>query len=155
MTMTKIAKLDKTALKNLRDPLEADLAAIGEKYGLKLTLGSGTYGDGAEASFKLILKVDDPSVQEAAARAQWDRNCRWIGHKFDAPEGTTGLRPEDFGTEFEVKGTRYRTVDLALKRTKYPVVVEVLTGPKKGGRTCFMDLVVPIVRAATDAKAAA
>lgn len=98
--MTKITNLDKTALQALRAPIEAELAALGERLGLKFEVGSGSYDPaGAEASFKLKLTVDDPAKREASARARWNATSRYIGIDFDRPE-ETGLRPEDFGTEF-------------------------------------------------------
>ena len=155
--MTKITKLDKVALQNLRAPIEAELAALAERLGLTLTLGSGTYGDGAEASFKLILKVDDPAVKEAAARAEWDRNCRYVGIDFAKPD-ETGLRSEDFGTEFTYAGTVYRTSGIAVKgkgSQKFPILVEAISGKVAAGKTMMLPATaVPTIRAATDAKAA-
>lgn len=156
--MTKITTLDRTALKNLRDPIEAELKALGERLGLSLTLGNGSFGDGAEASFKLILKVDDPAVKEAAARKEWDRNCRYIGIDYAKPD-ETGLRPEDFGTEFPYGGGTYRTTGIALKgrgSQKFPILAEIVTaGPRaKGqpGQTMMLpETAVPAIRAATDA----
>jgi len=160
--MTKITNLDRTALKNLRDPIEAELKALGERLGLSLTLGNGSFGDGAEASFKLILRVDDPATKEAAARAAWDRNCRYVGIDFNKPD-ETGLRPEDFGTEFPYGGGTYRTTGIALKgrgSQKFPILAEIVkAGPRaKGqpGQTMMLpETAVPMIRAATDAKVAA
>lgn len=160
--MTKITTLDRTALKNLREPIEAELKALGERLGLSLTLGNGSFGDGAEASFKLILKVDDPATKEAAARAAWDRNCRYVGIDYAKPD-ETGLRPEDFGTEFPYGGGTYRTTGIALKgrgSQKFPILAEIVkAGPRaKGqpGQTMMLpETAVPMIRAATDAKASA
>lgn len=152
----KIATLDRTALKNLRDPIEAELKALGERLGLSLTLGSGTYGDGAEASFKLILKVDDPAIKAAAAKAIWNRNCQMIGYDFSTGEG--GLRPEDFGAEFLYGGAKFRATGIAIKgkgSQKFPIIVEVLDGgPKRYevGKTLMLpESAAKIIRAATDA----
>ena len=159
--MTKITKLDKTALKNLREPIEAELKALGERLGLNFALGNGTFGDGAEASFKLIIKVDDPATMEAAARAEWNRNCRYIGIDFDTPDDT-GLRPEDFGTEFKYGRSIYRTSGIATKgrnSQKYPILVTVVSdadGKRAPGATVMLpEIAVPMIRAATDAKTSA
>lgn len=160
--MTKIKTLDRTALKNLRDPIEAELKALGERLGLTLTLGNGTFGDGAEASYKLIIRVDDPAIKEAAARAEWDRNCRYIGIDYAKPD-ESGLRPADFGTEFNYGGSVYRTKGIALKgrgSQKFPILAEIVTpGPRAkaaAGQTMMLpDTAVPLIRAATDAKVAA
>lgn len=160
--MTKITNLDRTALKNLREPIEAELKALGERLGLTLTLGNGTFGDGAEASYKLIMRVDDPATKEAAARAEWDRNCRYIGIDYAKPD-ESGLRPEDFGTEFNYGGSTYRATGIALKgrgSQKFPILAEVVTpGPRskgEAGKTMMLPpTAVPMIRTATDAKAAA
>lgn len=163
--MTKIAKLDKIALNALRAPIEAELIALGERLGLSLKLGNGSYGDGAEASFKLILKVDDPAVKAAAAKAEWDRNCRFIGIDYADVENT-GLRPEDFGTEFNYAASTYRTIGIATKgknSQKFPILVETVKvggllpsgGSAVGQIKMLPESAVKIIRAATDAKVAA
>lgn len=160
--MTKITKLDRDALQNLREPIEAELKTLGERLGITLQLGNGTYSpDGAEASYKLVMKVDDPAVKLAAAKAEWDRNCTYIGIDFARPN-ETGLRPEDFGTEFEYGGATFRTTGIALKgknSQKFPILVVIVkAGPRGGGPGEVRMLppqAVPIIRAATDAKAKA
>jgi hypothetical protein len=147
----KITKLDKVALKAIREPIEAELKALGERLGLELRIGSGSYSPhGDEASFKLEIKVDDPALKEAAARAQWDANCHYVGVDYAKPD-ETGLRPEDFGTEFQHRGNKCRTVGLALNRSKYPVKIEMLDGPDKGKVLLLTEQSVPVIRRATDA----
>lgn len=157
----KIEKLDKIALTNLREPIEAELKALGERLGLSFALGTGTYGDGAEASFKLVLKVDNPEVKRAAAQAEWNRNCRYIGLDYGKPE-ETGLRPEDFGTEFPYAGGTYRTTGIATKgkgSQKFPILAAIVTAGTRGGAAgeirMLPDTAVAAIRAATDAKAKA
>lgn len=156
----KITKLDKPALQNLRAPIEEELKALGERLGLTLRLGNGSFGDGAEASFKLVLRVDDPETKVAAAKADWDRNCRYIGVDWNRPE-ETGLRPEDFGTEFTASGAIFRTTGLNHGRgkAKFPIIVEVVSDPtnrfKAGAILTYGEQAVPLIRAATDDKALA
>jgi hypothetical protein len=146
----KIAKLDKTALRNLRDPINAELVALGERLGLKFEIGSGSYEPaGSEASFKLKITVDDPALREAAARERWNANCRYIGMDFDRPD-ETGLRPEDFGTEFESRGVRYRTTGINPGRSKFCIAVVVVSGKDAGKAVAFDDRAVPLIRRATD-----
>jgi hypothetical protein len=156
--MTKITKLDRTALKNLREPIEAELKALGERLGITFNLGNGTYSEGAEASYKLIMRVDDPAAQAAAKKAEWDRNCGYIGIDYSQPGGTTGLRPEDFGTEFQYGGATMRTTGIALKgrgSQKFPILVEIITPGPRGGSAgeirMLPDTAVPAIRAGTDA----
>ncbi len=158
----KITKLDKIALTNLREPIEAELKALGERLGLSLTLGNGKFGDGAEAQFQLVLKVDDPEVKRAAALAEWNRNCRYIGIDYAKPE-ESGLRAEDFGTEFPYGGGTYRTTGIATKgrgSQKFPILCEIVTpSPRNGGKPgevrMLPETAVPAIRTATDAKAKA
>lgn len=157
----KIAKLDKIALTNLRDPIEAELKALAERLGLTMTLGNGKYGDGAEATFQLVLKVDDPEIKRAAALAEWNRNCRFIGIDYASPE-TSGLRAEDFGTEFAYGDATYRTTGIATKgrgSQKYPILVEIVKAGARGGAVgeirMLPETAVGKIRAATDAKAKA
>lgn len=153
----KITTLDRTALQNLREPIEAELVALGERLGISLKLANGTFGDGAEASFKLVLRVEDPATKQAAAKAAWDRNCAYVGVDWNRPD-ETGLRPEDFGTEFTyglgARGQRCRTTGIALKgkgSQKFPILVEYLDGPNAGKTMMLPEAAVPMIRAATDA----
>jgi hypothetical protein len=153
--MTKITKLDRTSLQALRSPIETVLLALGNELGLSLKLGNGSFGDGAEASFKLILKVDDPAVKSAAEKANWDRNCRYIGVDYNDFENS-GLRPEDFGTEFSYSAQTYRTTGIAVKgknSSKFPILCEIVSGKDAGSIRMLPERAVPIIRAATDAAA--
>jgi hypothetical protein len=149
----KITNLDKKSLVALRDPIEQALAELGQQLGLKFKVGSGSYG-GATGHFKLEIAVDDPAVQEEKKRAQFNANCRHIGIDFNDPENS-GLRPEDFGAEFQSGGVRYKVVGLALSRSKCPIECLALSGPKEGKVLLFQDGLVRLIRAATDAKAKA
>lgn len=156
--MNKITTLDKVALTALRPLIDAHLAELGAKIGIDLKLGSGTFGDGAEASFKLILKVDDPEVKAKAAAAEWSRHCRYIGLNYNDVENS-GLRPEDLGTEFSYAGGVYRTTGIATKgkgSQKFPILCEIVTAGRSGkaGEIRMLpEAAVPLIRAATDAKA--
>lgn len=160
--MGKITKLDRNALKALRDPIEKELAELGERLGLKFRVGRGTFGEGAEASYKLEIEVDDPETKLAAAKVIWDRNCAMIGYNFDEPD-QSGLRPEDFGTEFPYGDGTYRTTGIATSgrgSQKFPILVEIVKpGSRQGGKVgevrMLPEAAVPRIRAATDAKAKA
>lgn len=159
-TTTAIKKLDRTALTHLREPIEAELKALGERLGLSFALGNGTFGDGAEASYKLIIRVEDAETKLAAAQAEWDRHCRYVGIDYARPD-ETGLRPEDFNTVFEHLGSTYRAVavNTGRKATKYPIKVEVVKDGRgtyaPGTRLTYGEVAVPLIRAATDAAKAA
>lgn len=138
--MTKITNIDKKTLQNMRPQIEEALAALGAELGVTFKTGSGAYG-GNQAHFKLEIKIDDPEVQEAAAKAEFDRYC-----------GMFGLEPEHFGTEFTAGGKRYRLTGLALNRSKYPLKVHDLTLDKA---VLLTDMAVPHIRKAYDEKVSA
>lgn len=156
--MSKITKLDRAALKGLAPVVEAELKALADRLGLTITYNGGQFGEGAEATLKLLIKVDDPEAKAAAARAIWDRNCAMIGYDFGSGEG--GLRPEDLGTEFDYNRTTMRTTGIALKgknSQKFPILVEIVRPGPQGGNAgdvrMLPEAAVKIIRAATDAKA--
>lgn len=155
--MNKITSLDRKTLTGLREPIEAELKALAERLGLTMALGNGKFGAGDEASFQLILKVDDPATKAAAAKATWDRNCRHIGIDY-ADFENSGLRPEDFGTEFVYGGSTYKTTGIAIKgrnSQKYPILVEITKVGPRGGSVgearMLTEAAVKAIREATDA----
>jgi hypothetical protein len=157
--MSKISQLDKVALQNLRSPIEAELKALGERLGISFQLGNGTFGAGAEASFKLIMTVNDPDAKRDAARIEWNRNCRFIGIDYTNPD-ETGLRAEDFGTEFDYGGATFRTTGIAVKgrgSQKFPILCEIVKVGPRGGNVgevrMLPETAARIIRAATDAAA--
>jgi hypothetical protein len=102
------------------------------------------------------MTVDDPALKEAAARAYWNNHCRYIGIDWENAD-ETGLRPEDFGTEFQYGATTYKTVGLAKKgrgSQKFPILVECVSDPsqrvKKGEIRMLPEAAVKIIRRATD-----
>ena len=109
--MTKITKIDKNTLVSLRPDIDAALAELGARLGLKFHAGNGSYGDN-RAHFKLEIEVDDPAVQEAAARKEFEQYC-----------GLYDLEPSDFGIEFKANGKTYRVCGLAMNRSKFPIKV--------------------------------
>lgn len=135
--MTKIAKFDKKNLALLRPEIDAALVALAEKYGLAIHTGSCSF-DPLEASFKLVLKVDDPAAFEEKEKENFVRYCRMIG---------SGFAPTDFGTRFRVSGAWYVLVGIDMGRSKYCVKArEEATGKIK----LYTDAVVPLIRAAAD-----
>lgn len=138
--MSKIATLDKKALVGLRPDIDAALKELGERLGLTFRAGNGSYGDGATASFKLEIKVDDPRAQADQERAIFNRNC-----------GFLGLRPEDLNTTFVVGRETLTLIGIEPKKIKYPFKCR-----KADGKVMlYTDAIVERVRAATDAKAKA
>jgi hypothetical protein len=106
--MTKITQIDKPALLALRPQIDEALKELGERLGLSFSTGNGAYAGNA-GHFKIEIKVDDPAVQEAAARKVFEQ----YAHMF-------GLEPTDFGIEFGTASKRYRLIGLNLNRPKWP-----------------------------------
>lgn len=154
--MTQIKTIDKAALLALRPEIDAALAALGEKFGLTLRTGNGSFG-GDAGRFTLEIKTNDPAVKAEAGRKSWNANCTYIGLDFNRQD-ETGLRPEDFGTEFTygsgARAVRYRTTGIALRgkgSQKFPILVETLDGPNAGKTMMLPETAVPTIRSATDA----
>lgn len=154
---TKIQKIDPKALSALREQIDAALAELGEKTGIKFSAANASYErTGFSATFKLELKLDDPEAEAKAAKATWDANCRYLGD-FDTP-----LRPEDLGTEFGYGGATYKTTGIATKgkgSQKFPILCEIVKAGPRGGKVgevrMLPETAVATIRAATDAKAKA
>lgn len=155
--MEKITKIDRNSMQQMRDPINEVLARIGEELGLEIRLGNGSYSpNGDEGNFKLELKVNDPALKLAAAKAFWNANCRLIGIDYNDYDNS-GLRAEDFGTEFTYGSTVYKTVGLAKKgkgSQKFPILVECQSDPlkrvKAGEIRMLPETAVRIIRTATD-----
>jgi hypothetical protein len=126
--MTKMKTIDKAALHALRPRIDAALKALGEELGIAFAATSGSYGDNS-GHFKLTIAIDDPALQEAAARREFNSYCQL----FD-------LLPEDFGREVQINGKAHRVSGLALNRSKFPIkMIEVATGKEM----LFSEKVVP------------
>lgn len=153
----KITSIGKPELIALRPQIDAALAALGEQLGLKLRTGNASYSpDGAEAHFKLEIKVDDPAVQEAADRAEFERNC--IMFRTGYGPNDKSLERSDFGIEFASGGRRYKLTGLELKRRKYPIKVRILASPNRDdiGKTILLtEMAIHSIAAARPAKAEA
>lgn len=116
--MTKITDLNKASLTALRPEIDAALAELGARFGLTFRAGNGSYA-GDHAHFKLEIKVDDPAVQEAAAKAD-----------FDLMAPLFGLEASDYNREFGAGSKRYRLIGFEPKRRKWPFRVMDLNANK-------------------------
>jgi len=131
--MTKITDLDKAAMIALRAHIDAALKELGEKLGVEFKAGNGGFA-GNEAHFKLIIKVADPEIQEAANRRTFDLYC-----------GAFGLKPEHFNKEFRAGSKTYRLIGFELKRRKFPIRVLDLNTNKV---VLLTELAIPAIIAA-------
>jgi hypothetical protein len=105
--------------KTIRACLDAELAALGEKLGLKLTLGSCSFS--ATATFKLEaapLKADGTAVRKEA-------------EDFKALGGLFGFEPEDLGKAFHYNGRSFRLAGLLPKCHRFPILAADATTGKE------------------------
>lgn len=153
-------EINRQTMQILRTEIDAAVKAVGEKHGLAIQTERGTFA-GHEGWFKLMIKVDDPEIKLAAAREEFNRYCRHYGVDWDRPD-ETGLRPEDFGTEFAYGAVTYQLIGLYLKgknSQKFPLKVAVVKDPthrrEVGALIMLPEQAIPLIRLATDAKAKA
>lgn len=115
--MSKMTEINKANLIAIRPQIDEALKELGERLGLSFHVGNGGYAGNA-GHFKLEIKVDDPAVQEAAARKLFEQHCYLFG-----------LEPSDYGLEFDCGRGRYRLTGLHLsgpKSAKFPLKVRDL-----------------------------
>lgn len=96
-------------IKELRGRISAALDAEFDGSPIEITIGRISY-----SSDKASIKVEAHSEgTESSAKTEWDFGC-----------SRYGLKPEDFGRQFNFRGTRYRIAGLKTSRPKYPMQVE-------------------------------
>lgn len=111
---------NKDTLKALRDDMNEALAAVAEKYGVKINVGSASYDAmGLSCSYKLEVEATQTEDGTEAARA-----------KFECYAALFGLAAEDYHNTFDYFGIEYRIVDLNLKARKKPLIIENMSNGK-------------------------
>jgi len=133
-----IKAFDAPTLRALRPEIDTALAPLGERHGITLRTGNGSYS-GATAHFKLELAVigDDGNAVSKEVEA------------FNKLHSMFGLEQGDLGLEFVSGRERFRLTGIAPGRTKYPIVTERL----RDGKTIFhAEEVVERIKAARTKK---
>ncbi|WP_315922276.1 hypothetical protein [Mesorhizobium sp. SP-1A] len=111
---------DKNTLIALRNDMNEALAAVAEKYGVKIDVGGARYDTmGLSCSYKLEVEANQTEDGTEAARA-----------KFECYASLFGLSAEDYHNTFDYYGVEYRLVDLNLKARKKPLIVENMSNGK-------------------------
>lgn len=95
--------------KIISSEMQTELAALGEKYGLKFSVGGGKLGDN---SFE--IKVSVRPADRKAAEAQAAETLGWAGIPL-------GIVSEDYGTVFVHAGKAFRLTGVNMNRPAYPV----------------------------------
>lgn len=105
-----IKTFDKANLKSLSAEIEAAVAAIAAKHGLRLAGGIGGRYSDMEFTIKGTLKVTDAATVADAARQDWNRYA-----------GLDGFSPEDFGKTFKFSGSTYTISGYNPRSPKRPI----------------------------------
>lgn len=132
----KITGFTKGNLPAIRTTINDALSRVlREAYGITAEAGHCNF-DNSEATLKLVIKIDDPKVQEISNQHKFNMYCR-----------SFGLRPEDYGSTIVTAGKRITLVGILPKRIKYPFQMR----DENGKVMLYTDVVVERIRAATDA----
>lgn len=111
---------DKNTLIALRNDMNAALAAVAEKYGVKIDVGGARYDAmGLSCSYKLEVEANQTEDGTDATRA-----------KFECYAALFGLLAEDYHNKFDYYGVEYRIVDINLKARKKPLIIENISNGK-------------------------
>ena len=115
----KISNIDSPALTMIRKALEPALQAMGEQYGITLTVGRGSYG-GETGTLKIELATlgENGEAETTAAK------------EFKQYAGMVGLEPTDLGRRFVSNGEEYEVSGLKLRNRKYPVLATKVSNGK-------------------------
>jgi hypothetical protein len=117
-----ISNLNRASLDLVALAIDEALASVGEKYGLQIATGGGTYG-GANASLKLKLSVVNADGSVVTEEAQCFK--QYIGMYSNGR-----MTPEDLGKTFVSKGKTYTVIGLMLRAKKYPILAQRSDGSK-------------------------
>jgi hypothetical protein len=129
--------LDKTTVKKIATDAQAALEAVAAKYGMKVTVGGGSYfADTGEFKPKVSFKLDDPDAERREFEVK--APLIWCDAAPDA-----SVLPSDYGLHLKNGGKTYRLVGLNHRAPKYPFIVEdVATGAKmRLGQTAIRTII--------------
>jgi hypothetical protein len=118
----KITNLDRVSLKVLRASIDEALKAVGEKHGISIQTGNGSYDPrGKSAVLKLELNVlGEDGVAYSPLAEDFKRNAPLYG-----------LKPEFLNETFtDSRGKTYKLVGFDVKRRSKPFVIECTTTGK-------------------------
>jgi len=107
-----ITKIDRAACRTISDTALKALQAVAAQHGLTVKAAGGRYED-TRYTARFAFTVNDAQVLETSAKEKWDKWCELLG-----------LKPEDFGKTFTVKGKTYRITGLLPNRDKNSIQLD-------------------------------
>jgi hypothetical protein len=112
--------ITRSALKVLKNDIDAALVALGEKHGVVLETGNGRFSP-SNATVKLKISCINKGGEVLSKEAEDFKQDCW---KF-------GLQPEDLGKSFRSNVKEWKVVGLLPRSRKYPVLCERLPDGKR------------------------
>ncbi len=110
---TKIKEFTRANVRTLMDEVHEALAPIAEKHGLVLDRkGKTFYADKVPVMFQMLVRVEDSDGKVLDSKAQ----------QFKASASLVGLKAEDLGKTFVIRGASYEVSGLNLRAHKFPVL---------------------------------
>ena len=115
----KIQNIDSPALTMIRRALEPALRELGEKHGITIAVGRGSYG-GETGTLKLELATlgENGEVESPAAK------------DFKAHAELFGLKATDLGRRFVSNGSEFVISGLKPRNRKYPIIATKVSDGK-------------------------
>jgi hypothetical protein len=107
-----VSQFDKPILRNLQAELKNELAAFCKRHGLKVEFNGGRF-DSLMWRPKMEIKIVSQGGVDLSGKQSFENNAQFVG-----------LQASDFGREIVLRGTRYKLVDINLRKRKFPVIVE-------------------------------
>lgn len=105
--------------KMVTNEMKASLQDMASRMGISLDFSGGSIG-ADNLVVKVTVKSSDPEIASVAAKAKFIQSARYYG-----------LTGDDYEAEFVSQGRRFKLVEIAPSRPKYPLTgVDVYTGKK-------------------------
>jgi hypothetical protein len=114
--MKKINSFDRTNIRKINAEIEGTLAAIGQKYGLQISLGATSFSSSNYSTKLEVATVGDNGLASTKAAIDFDRYKGALG--INVPLGHT----------FNRSGKTYTVIGCKPRSTKYPVLAECSDG---------------------------
>jgi hypothetical protein len=113
-------KTDKASFKQFRTDFAKAVAALETKHSIKLSLGNISYDDyGFRTKLEAVIGTADNQKdgELLSFKADYMRHC-----------SSYGLTPQQWLTEVELNGRKYKIVGIAPRSRKYPIIAEKTDG---------------------------
>lgn len=125
--MSKIEKFDEASMRSFMSNLDEDLKAIKEKYGIDIEITNRKYSNDDWAEFKCKVTVIGGE----------SRDLQVLKQKFPQVDVNKILTVKIDSIPTQIKLIGYNT-----RKSKYPIIVEIISGANKGKRKLHTESVV-------------